>query len=254
MSRDRDAWLELVRESMVGTWGLVAESTEGGRVLTPDGVFAAIVPLTPNRSVTNSVFYSDGSALLGALDDLAAAYEEAGVLAWTVWVPERDEEVAAGLAAAGHVLDAEPRAMGMELERAEAPDMSGIDWQRDCDLVAAGRINDDAYGYTDRGLESVISAMPPDRVHSYGASVDGEIAAVLMTIDCGDDTEVAWVATNEAARGRGLATALMRQCLWDARERGQPTATLQATKAGRPVYERVGFEDLGALQMWERRR
>ncbi len=85
-------------------------------------------------------------------------------------------------------------------------------------------------------------------------NVDGETAAVMIAIDAGDDTEIAWVATNEAARGRGLATALMRQSIWDARERGRRTSTLQATKLGAAVYERVGFRDVGALQMWERRR
>jgi predicted acetyltransferase len=75
-----------------------------------------------------------------------------------------------------------------------------------------------------------------------------------MTIDCDDDTEVAWVATLPAARGSGLATALMRQLLWDARRRGQRTATLQATRLGAPIYRRIGFEDFGAMHMWERRR
>jgi hypothetical protein len=45
----------------------------------------------------------------------------------------------------------------------------------------------------------------------------------------------------------------MRQSIWDARERGRRTSTLQATKLGAPIYERVGFADLGALQMWEKR-
>jgi predicted acetyltransferase len=45
----------------------------------------------------------------------------------------------------------------------------------------------------------------------------------------------------------------MRQALSEAAERGCETSTLQATKLGRPVYERVGYEDFGALQMWEYR-
>jgi hypothetical protein len=45
----------------------------------------------------------------------------------------------------------------------------------------------------------------------------------------------------------------MRRALWDAAGRGCETSTLQATKLGRPVYERVGYEDFGALQMWEYR-
>jgi GNAT superfamily N-acetyltransferase len=251
---DREAWHDRIRESMVAAWEMIADSTQGGGAIRRDGVFAAVVPATPERSVMNSVIYSDREALLDCLDELALAYDEAGVNAWTVWVPEEDGEAAMGLERAGHAFDAEPRAMGMDLSRAREPDLDRVEWSRDCDLVTIGRINDAAYGYEDGTLEKVISSLPLDNLHRYAAHVDGEPAAVMMTIDCEDDTEIAWVATNEAARGRGLATALMRQSLWDARERGQRTATLQATRVGAPVYERVGFRDFGALHMWERRR
>jgi hypothetical protein len=46
----------------------------------------------------------------------------------------------------------------------------------------------------------------------------------------------------------------MCQALHDARDRGRKTTTLQATKAGAPIYERLGYHDFGALQMWERRK
>src|SRR3712207_7485753 len=39
---------------------------------------------------------------------------------------------------------------------------------------------------------------------------------------------------------RSLATALMKQALRDARARGCTTTTLEASPAGRPVYERMG--------------
>jgi GNAT superfamily N-acetyltransferase len=251
---DRADWLDVVRESMVATWGLIATHSEGGRAIERDGLFAAVVPATPKRSVSNSVIYSDPDALAASLGELASAYDEAGVDAWTVWVPEDDAVAIEALERAGHVLDAEPRAMGAELEAIERPDLGELDWFRDCDPATVARINDDAYGYGEEGFAPVISRLPVDEIHTYGANVDGETAAVMIAIDAGDDTEIAWVATNEAARGRGLATALMRQSLWDARERGRRTSTLQATKLGAPIYERVGFRDVGALQMWERRR
>jgi len=254
LSQERGEWLERVRESMIETWRLVAQCTESGSAIEREGLIAAVVPLTPERSVSNSVIYTDAEVLIDSLDEIASAYDEAGIRAWTVWVPEDDDETARALERAGHVLDAEPRAMGMELERAERPEMGELDWSRGCDLEIVGRINDLAYGYGEDGLGPIISAMPPDLVETYCVKVDGETAAVMMTIDFGDDTEIAWVATSEAARGRGLATALMRQSLWDARERGKSTATLQATKLGAGLYRRVGFEDFGALQMWERRR
>jgi GNAT superfamily N-acetyltransferase len=76
----------------------------------------------------------------------------------------------------------------------------------------------------------------------------------VVVWDHGDDCEVAWVATLPEARGRGVSKQLMARALADARERGQLTTTLVATKLGRPVYERVGYRDFGAIQMWERRK
>src|SRR5438552_38728 len=68
---------------------MVAAASEGARILELDGVLASVVPVTPDRSVTNSVAYHDARTLDHALERLAAAYAGAGVRAWTVWVPER---------------------------------------------------------------------------------------------------------------------------------------------------------------------
>ena len=35
---------------------------------------------------------------------------------------------------------------------------------------------------------------------------------------------------------------------------GGQKAAVQATKAGRPTYEQLGYRSLGAIEMWERRR
>src|SRR5438874_4676127 len=87
---------------------MVGSASEGARILELDGVLASVVPVTPDRSVTNSVAYGDAGALEAALDRLAAAYAGAGVRAWTVWVPERDTAAQRLLEGAGHALDATP--------------------------------------------------------------------------------------------------------------------------------------------------
>ena len=61
------------------------------------------------------------------------------------------------------------------------------------------------------------------------------------------------VAVVPEARGQGLSGKLIAHSLADAVERGCRTGTLVATQLGRPVYERLGFRPLGALEMWERR-
>jgi GNAT superfamily N-acetyltransferase len=247
---DREAWVDRVVESMIATWGTIARAN-GSDVFECDGVFGIRNPRVRERSVFNSVGYTDPEAILAAREDLADFYAELGS-AWTVWVPERDREVAAALESAGHVLDAVPRAMGRPLEGVEEPDLSGIAWTADGDMRTACLINDHAYGLPD-GTWLKGNGERPEGYRNYVAELDGRPAATVATVVHADDCEIWSVATEPAARGRGLSTALMLRAMWDAARAGCATTTLQATKLGRPVYERVGFRDYGALGMWELR-
>lgn len=244
---DADAYLQLV----------LAGTREFSRLLASDyheldGVVAAVVPSCPERSVMNCVCYDDASRLAAALDDVAQIYDDAGVHAWTVWVPPWDREAADLLREAGHVLDAAPEGMGMRLDGVERP-WAQLDWTRDAELGVIGPINDRAYGY-DGSFERALQGAPADALSIYSASLDGEPASCCVTVACGSDSHVILVATLPEARGRGLAATLMGHALADARERGFETSSLVATKAGRPIYERLGYQGVGAVEMWERRR
>src|SRR5687768_2268368 len=92
---------------------LFAGSSPGGRILELDGVCAAICPAAPDRSLFNSAYADTPEQLEAAIDELTATYDEAGVRAWTVWIPDTDRASAELLAARGHVLDGEPRAMAL---------------------------------------------------------------------------------------------------------------------------------------------
>jgi GNAT superfamily N-acetyltransferase len=250
---DDAAWRALARAGQPPTWKLLAEGS-GGHVLEEDGLLAAIVPAAPDRSVFNSVFYEDSDSLLAALDRLDAAYADAGVRAWTVWVPEDETETAAALEAAGHTLDAKPRDMAMAISELREPEPGeGLEFSEREDYEAMAALNEIAYGYPPGDFAAVAEAeMPGMRI--YFASVDGEEAATLAIWPHGSDAVVIWVATAPEARGRGVATRLLAHALGDAREAGLVTTTLQATKLGFPVYERLGYRNLGTTQMWERRR
>jgi GNAT superfamily N-acetyltransferase len=252
--KDNAGWLELIRAGMPPLWRFLAEGS-GGRVWTDDDVLAAIVPSSPERSVFNSVFYEDGERLIASLDRIAAAYGEAGVRAWTVWVPEADRDIAAALEEAGHTFDAEPRAMAMELSELRAPESDPtIEIRAELDMREVGRLNEIAYGWHPGEFGAVANTEIPD-TYAYFASLDGETVGTVVVWDHGEsDTEVAWVATLPEARGRGVSKQLTFQALADARDRGRRTTTLVATKLGRPVYKRLGYRDFGAIQMWERRR
>jgi predicted GNAT family acetyltransferase len=71
--------------------------------------------------------------------------------------------------------------------------------------------------------------------------------------DVDGDAWILFVATHPDARGEGLATALMKQGLRAAVDRGCTTTTLEASPMGRPIYERMGYLPLGTVEMWERR-
>jgi GNAT superfamily N-acetyltransferase len=231
----------------------VAEASEDARVLEFGGVTAAIVPAAPDRSVANSVIYDGTAALEPALERLAGAYEQAGVRAWTVWVPQHDEEGAVVLERAGHRLDGVPTAMAMELDRLDRAPSPDIEIDTKPDPVELGRLNDRAYDFEGDQFARAFQRRPRD-LHAYVARLDGEAAACVTAIDREGDCGIYFVATAPSARGRGLATELMVRALADARERGCRTTSLQATKMGYPLYVRLGYRDLGPLQMWEHRR
>jgi len=94
-------------------------------------------------------------------------------------------------------------------------------------------------------------AMP---LRLYQARMDGQPACVLGTVDDGGDCGIYLVATVKEHRGLGLARRLLHAALGEARERGLRTSSLQATKFGYPVYERLGYEPICLLEMWERRK
>jgi GNAT superfamily N-acetyltransferase len=238
--------------NMAGLFAGLARHSPDGHVVERDGVTAAVVPACPERSVVNCVIYSDASALAAVLDELADEYERAGVRAWTVWVPEDDAEAASLLERGGHVLDARPAAMvrGLDVLELRRPlDLELVE----PDMLEAARLNDAAYGFPG-DFERAFHRVPPEPAYLYLATADGAPACTVLTYEEDGECGIYLVATLPEARGRGLATALMSHALLEARDRGCTTTSLQATLRGRPIYERLGYRDIGAMHMWERRR
>jgi GNAT superfamily N-acetyltransferase len=245
--------LELQKHGLRDWVGLLGTSSPGARVHAPHGITASVVPACPQRSICNSVTYDDAPALAGAYDGLAAMYEEAGIEAWTVWVPGFDADAIDVLESAGHALDGEPMAMSLRLADFEAPDIGELDWDTRPDPADLGRINDIAYGLPlDSGLAPGLT-VPGPGVTLYQARVDGETACVLGTMDHDDDLGFYFVATHPDSRGLGLASRLMTVALVDAVERGLETSSLQGSPMGQPVYRKLGYDDDFAMRMYERR-
>ena len=229
---------------------LAGGASEGAACFERDGVLAAVVPAAAERSVVNAATYEHPDALRDAYDDLAAAYDEIGAQ-WTVWVHHDDAEAAALLAERGHVLDSQPEAMARTLASPPSrPPLEG--WTSAGSMEDVGTLNDVAYGY-DGSLRRALGGLTGDGLHVYVCRANDKPVGCLATVDVGSNTDIELVAVRPEARGRGLSGKLLAHALADAADRGQETSTLVATTIGRPVYERLGYRGLGALQMWERR-
>jgi GNAT superfamily N-acetyltransferase len=251
---DDSALLSTMFASLAASYRLAARGAPDSRLFERDGVTASIVPATPNRSVVNAVVYERVEELAAALDELAAAYADAGVRAWTVWVPDGDERAVELLEAAGHKLDASPRGMGIELDQLGDAPRPEPEWSDEWDLRSAWLVNDRAYGDPDGLWEKALGAIPAGSAYLYLSRKDGEPASFVMVHDQEGDCVFWFAATVPAARGRGLTSGLLHRALRDARGRGCRTSTTQATAMGRPVYERIGYRDLAPVHMYERRQ
>ncbi len=248
------AWLQLIREGMPPFWRSIAERS-GGSIWEDGDVVAAVFPMAPERSVFNSVFYEDGERLLASLDRIAAAYEQAGVRAWTVWVPEAEAPVARGLADAGHLLDAEPRAMAMEIAELRAPQPDrAIELRQEPDMAEVARLNEIAYGWAPGEFEAVGRSSGPRHLR---------LLRLDRRRDGRDDGRLGLRGTMRRSPGSrpcprhaaaGSPASSTARAVAEAGGRGRRTTTLVATKLGRPVYDKLGYRDFGALQMWERRK
>jgi GNAT superfamily N-acetyltransferase len=91
----------------------------------------------------------------------------------------------------------------------------------------------------------LLSGADPSAFHILAARLAGEVVATALTCDYDGDCGVFNMFTLEAARRRGLGSALRARYVHDALERGCSTASLQSTPLAERVYKAVGFRDLG---------
>jgi GNAT superfamily N-acetyltransferase len=122
------------------------------------------------------------------------------------------------------------------------------------------------WGYVDPGQREAIEAslaswlpshLADGSLQAFIAESDGNVAATawLVTYDYpagpaalnGRMGTVYNVLTYPQYRRQGAATLVMRRLLAHARELGVAKVTLEATEAGRPVYEKLGFSAASRL-------
>jgi ribosomal protein S18 acetylase RimI-like enzyme len=143
--------------------------------------------------------------------------------------------------------------MGAPLDELDLEPRHALDFDSKAGSLVVAAINDTAYGLGGTMLPAFVG-FPTEPTHVYVARVDDLPTACVVAADRNGDCGIFLAATLPAAQGRGLCSELMRTALRDARDRGCQTTSLEATRAGEPIYRRIGYRALGRLQMWERRR
>lgn len=225
---------------------LMAGHAPQASLIERPGLRGAVIPGAPTASIMNAAVTDAPGQDPGDLDEIAHRYADAGIAKWGLWTDARNEQAAKRAAGRDMMLDSTPAAMVAHLARlphAEAPPRTATD------LRTVGRVNDLAYGHTEPKIAPAVTGLPPTVLPYASPAHD----CVAIAYDNGADTCVWFVATIPGSRRRGLATSILKRLLLDARDRGQSTASLQASAAGAPLYEQLGFANIGTLHFYEER-
>lgn len=229
-------------------------------------VFGAIGTDIPD---VNRVMAPDADALpdddeIAAILDRLAAYR---AMSW--WIPPGPAaaELETRLARNGLAVNpADPEAPGMMVDLDGLPDPVSIhglqiEVATNGDAAAEATLTSAAgFGMPPALADQMASIYRAVGEHRDGSSryflarLDGRpVGAALGTVD-GDAVGIYNVGTIPAARGRGIGRAVMLAALLDGRRRGATIGVLEASVMGRPVYERLGFRDIGVSRVLVRRR
>jgi GNAT superfamily N-acetyltransferase len=232
---------------------LFAAATPEGRSVVFDGaVIATLIPALRDRSLPNAVTYRDASMVEPVLSELAQLYESAGISAWMIWVPPGDEHLGPLLAERGHSLDGTPQLMGATIGDCDLSRTTDIEIG-DGSSEEIGALNDIAWGHDRPTYRVLLGSLPEETRRFVARDADGTVLGTTLAIHVKGDCYITFVATSPQARGRGIASDLVKAALRDGLEAGCVTTTLEASAMGRSAYRRIGFRELGQMQMWERR-
>ncbi len=225
--------------TLLASWEEYARGSAGAALRRFGGVAAAVFPSDPERAIYNNALLDRDLGFTErptAIDAMETVYRSAGIERYAAWVHESDEGMRAELAGRGYALDASTRAMGMSLSDISPPvpepELGAPDWAEHLRLV---------------GVPGLLRGADPRAFHILVARLAGENVATAMALDHDGDCGVFNVFTLQAARRRGIGTALTARLVRDAAERGCSTASLQSTAIAEPVYSAVGFRDLGRI-------
>ncbi len=108
--------------------------------------------------------------------------------------------------------------------------------------------------------EHALVALPPDAADRPGQVVwvlerpDGRPVSCLIAVRRGDAIGIWSMATAPDAQRSGYGSTLLSAALAGAADEGAERCLLYASRAGEPLYRRLGFRELERWQLWSRPR
>lgn len=227
-----------------GTFGMLAELNDDGKVWTHDGLLVAASGV-PLRSFNNVFIRRPLQNPVSILGDVFA-YFDGHMLPFRLRVREgRDEAAEAAAEMHGlHCIGTTPElALDPITVDAKPPPL-------DIRRVAEVGVLDDHVAVVADGFDmpasllrdvfsSRLVAEAPWR--GYVGYVDRQPVAASQLSMTGDVAGIYYVATLKEFRGRGFGEAMTWRAIQDGTDEGCDVAILQASDMGRPIYERMGF-------------
>ncbi len=130
------------------------------------------------------------------------------------------------------------------------PDSVEIESLSEVHLPEALRLSEQSqWNQTERDWRRLLQSPPRG---CFGALIEGRLIGTVTTVAYG--TELAWIGmmlVDPDYRRRGLGTRLMQAALEHLQRIGVNSIKLDATPAGRPLYESLGFRPEGVVERWE---
>ena len=214
------------------------------------------IPLEVFNGATCARFDADTAD--ARIEAVLAPFREGRIdMSWMVGSTSTPADLVARLVDHGLVRDEELPVLGMNLDGWEArPPADGVELEWVTDragfdeasrvMFAAFRIPDAVFdAFAERFSMTVVGPDAAQRV--VLARLDGRPISTALGFILDGIVGVYNVATVPDVERRGGGSAVTRAVIDDAIRRGADAAILQTSEVGRPVYERIGFRDVGTV-------
>jgi hypothetical protein len=221
------------------------------------------VPGWPFNAVARVASPADGAdAAIAEATEWFAARGRAAGMAWVVGPSTQLPGLGQHLARHGFVLRGQPPGMAVDLFAlpAEVAAPAGLtieevgavaalaEW---AEVVTAA--NGQSAAFERLLLDAhAAQAAPGGPLRHFLARLDGRAVGASVSHVAGGVVGLYWVATLPDARRRGVGAAVTLTPLLAARAQGYRVGTLYTTPLGLPVYQRPGFGQYCACEIWTR--